>query len=172
MDMQQVGARLKALRKGKNITQEELAEKLGVSNRTVSRWENGRNMPDFDLLVQISQFYNSNIDYLLTGESKIPEDENIEYRIAEYTNDEKILITKILHRTFIAGLICSIVYIIGQFWDYSNPFTDFLRGFGMGGSTGSLLCGAIFTGKYGSKFRNTKKRLLSKFVLKENSNGC
>ena len=51
MDVKRIGLFLKELRKEKHITQEELAEKLGVSNRTVSRWETGSNMPDFDVLI-------------------------------------------------------------------------------------------------------------------------
>ena len=46
MDQIRIGAFLKALRKEKRLTQEQLAEKLAVSGRTVSRWETGSNMPD------------------------------------------------------------------------------------------------------------------------------
>ena len=55
MDQQKIGAFLKELRKEKNITQEELAEKMLVSRRTVSRWETGTNMPDMDILMDISE---------------------------------------------------------------------------------------------------------------------
>ena len=46
MDTKKIGAFLKQCRKEKNLTQEQLAEKFGVSARTVSRWETGINMPD------------------------------------------------------------------------------------------------------------------------------
>lgn len=46
MNLDNIGKFIKEMRKNKNLTQEELAEKLGVNNRTVSRWENGKNMPD------------------------------------------------------------------------------------------------------------------------------
>ena len=42
-----IGARLKEARIRKNMTQEQLAEELGVSNKTVSKWENGKCMPDY-----------------------------------------------------------------------------------------------------------------------------
>ena len=51
MDQIKIGAVLKTLRKEKNLTQEQAAEQLGVSNRTVSRWETGTNMPDIWNLV-------------------------------------------------------------------------------------------------------------------------
>lgn len=50
MDQTKVGAFLKDLRKEKELTQEQLAEELGVSGRTISRWETGKNMPDISLL--------------------------------------------------------------------------------------------------------------------------
>ena len=51
MDTKKIGAFLKQCRKEKNLTQEQLAEKFGVSERTVSRWETGSNMPDLSILV-------------------------------------------------------------------------------------------------------------------------
>ena len=166
MDMQQAGERLKALRKEKSITQEELAEVLGVSNRTVSRWENGRNMPDFDVLLQLAKFYNTDVNRILTGESNLQTEECKEYCIAEYTNEEKLKLTKLLHYVFIAGLICIVAYTLALFWNYSSPLTDFLRGFGLGGSMGTILCGVIFTSKYSAKLRQSKKRLVSKITSK------
>ena len=65
MDQIKIGAFLKELRKAKKLTQEQLAEQLNVSNRTVSRWETGSNMPDIGLLVEIADFYDVSIDYLL-----------------------------------------------------------------------------------------------------------
>ena len=70
MDQQKIGAFLKELRKEKNITQEELAEKMLVSRRTVSRWETGSNMPDLDILIDISEFYDVDLREILDGERK------------------------------------------------------------------------------------------------------
>lgn len=57
MDTKKIGAFLKQCRKEKNLTQEQLAEKFGVSARTVSRWETGINMPDLSVLVQLAEYY-------------------------------------------------------------------------------------------------------------------
>ena len=70
MDQIKIGTFLKLLRKEKNLTQEQLAEQLGVSNRTVSRWENGNNMPDISLLSEIAEFYDVSIPELIYGERK------------------------------------------------------------------------------------------------------
>ena len=61
MDQIRIGSFLKALRKEKGLTQEQLAERLGVSARTVSRWETGSNMPDISLLLEIAEFYDVSI---------------------------------------------------------------------------------------------------------------
>ena len=52
MDQTKIGHFLKELRGTKKLTQEQLAEFLGVSNRSISRWENGVNLPDLSLLIQ------------------------------------------------------------------------------------------------------------------------
>lgn len=70
MDQIKIGTFLKELRKAKGLTQEQLAEKLNVSSRTVSRWETGSNMPDISMLVQIADFYDVSIPEIIYGERK------------------------------------------------------------------------------------------------------
>ncbi|MBE5762265.1 MAG: helix-turn-helix transcriptional regulator, partial [Clostridiales bacterium] len=57
MDTVKFGVFLKTLRKEKDLTQEQLAEMLHVTNRTVSRWETGANLPDIDILITLSDYY-------------------------------------------------------------------------------------------------------------------
>ena len=73
MDTVKFGALLKALRKEKGLTQEQLAEKLGVTNRTVSRWETGANLPDMDVLIELTEFYQVDMKALICGERKVAE---------------------------------------------------------------------------------------------------
>ena len=56
MNQQKIGGFLKELRLEKQLTQEQLAEELGVSRRTVSRWETGNNLPDLSLLVELADY--------------------------------------------------------------------------------------------------------------------
>ena len=70
MDQIKIGVFLKELRKAKGLTQEQLAEVLNVSSRTVSRWENGSNMPDISMLVEIAVFYDVSIPEIVQGERK------------------------------------------------------------------------------------------------------
>ena len=70
MDQKKTGRLLKELRSEKGLTQEQLSEMLGVSNRSISRWENGVNMPDFDLVIELANYYQISIEELLDGERK------------------------------------------------------------------------------------------------------
>ena len=56
MDLKKTGNLLKELRKENKLTQEQLAEKLNVSGRTVSRWETGSNLPDLDILIELAEY--------------------------------------------------------------------------------------------------------------------
>ena len=68
MNQAKIGSFLKELRKDKNLTQEQLAEQFGVATRTVSRWENGNNMPDISILIDLAEFYQVDIKEILGGE--------------------------------------------------------------------------------------------------------
>ena len=70
MDQIKIGIFLKELRKEKKLTQEQLAEKLNVSGRTVSRWETGSNMPDIGMLVEMADFFDVSIPEIVIGERK------------------------------------------------------------------------------------------------------
>ncbi|MDD6460805.1 MAG: helix-turn-helix transcriptional regulator [Absicoccus porci] len=70
MDQVKIGFFLKELRKEKHLTQEDLAEELHVSNRTISRWETGTSLPDINMLVMLSDFYAISIPELISGERK------------------------------------------------------------------------------------------------------
>lgn len=67
MNEMKVGARIAGLRNANNVTQLELAEKLGVTDRAVSKWETGGGYPDIALLPQIADVFNVSVDYLLRG---------------------------------------------------------------------------------------------------------
>lgn len=78
MDSKQIGAFIATNRKKKGLTQEQLGEKLGVSIKTISRWENGNYMPDLSLLEPLSKELEISLNELLTGE-EIEQEKVIEY---------------------------------------------------------------------------------------------
>lgn len=67
MDMVKMGSFLAELRKEHNLTQAELGEKLGVTNKTISRWETGNYMPPVEMLEALSNMYDMTINELLSG---------------------------------------------------------------------------------------------------------
>lgn len=101
MDQKKIGSFLKELRKEKGLTQEQLAELMYVSDRTVSRWETGSNLPSLDILIRISDYYNVELSEILDGERKSgkmnKELEETVLKVADYSNDEKMKMMKKLH---------------------------------------------------------------------------
>ena len=114
MDQIKLGAFLKTLRKEKNLTQEQFAEQLGVSGRTVSRWETGTNMPDISLLVEIAEFYNISVTELIDGERKSgemnEEVKNAADKMADYAGTEKATIIRNIRNHSLFGL-CGIIVL-------------------------------------------------------------
>ena len=68
VDKIKIGNFLRQLRTEKGMTQEDLAEKFGVSSRSVSRWENGNTMPELGILVELADFYDVDIKEIIDGE--------------------------------------------------------------------------------------------------------
>ena len=68
MDMIKIGNYLSELRRERGITQEELGRELGVSNKTVSRWETGTYLPPVEMLQALSNKYGISINEILAGE--------------------------------------------------------------------------------------------------------
>ena len=62
-----VSDRIRELRKIKGISQDELAEKLGVSRQAISKWENEQSIPDIDKVISLSDYFDVSTDYLLKG---------------------------------------------------------------------------------------------------------
>ena len=67
MEQEKIGKFIKKIRVDNGLTQKDLADKLGVTYQAVSKWENGKNIPDIMILKQISKEFNVNIDGLLEG---------------------------------------------------------------------------------------------------------
>ena len=92
MNQKKTGELLKQLRKEKNMTQEQLAERFYVSSRTVSRWETGSSLPDLGILVELADFYEVDIREIIDGERKSEtmniDTKNTLKKVAEYTAEE------------------------------------------------------------------------------------
>ena len=174
MDQQKIGRFLKELRKEKDLTQEQLAEILNVSGRSVSRWETGNNMPDLSLLVELSEFYSVDIKEIIDGERKSEimkneEKEAIE-KIVEYAGTEKRQKAGKLNKYFVLGLICLVIVLLDrQFEVLSYIFQENVDTFVEG-----ALCGLAlffeFIGFYNNNHNITlkeRKKAFFKGALKK-----
>ena len=167
MDLVKIGKFLQELRKEKGLTQEQLAERTGVARRTVSRWETGSNMPDLDILIDLSDFYAVDLREILSGERKgermNQEMKETVLQVADYSNEEKERLLRRLHWLFIAGLIgfAAFLAITMLGLDKTAPY-EAIGSFGLGIAFGMVILGVVFTGRYAAKIREFKLRLLGK----------
>ena len=167
MNQQKIGAFLKVLRKQKGLTQEQIAEKFNVSNRTVSRWENGYNLPDLDILIEISDYYEVDLRELLDGERK-GEKMNTEIKetvlkAVDYTYTETERYNKRVHRLLLTGAIFWFVSSLINHTELNcNTVLSAISNFAEGASIGMIICGIIFTSRYGQRIKAFKQRLLKR----------
>lgn len=170
MDQKKSGSFLRELRKEKQLTQEQLAERFGVTSRSVSRWETGSNMPDLSILVELADFYDVDIRDIIDGERK-GEDMNKEEKerlqlVADYAETEKNTLLMRLRIFSIVGLISLIVGLTMMVISRDNnlPVYDYLMGTLMGVAIGALLVAVFYSTGVLENMRK-RKRTLMKVLL-------
>lgn len=128
MNQEKIGNFIAECRKNKKLTQEQLAEKIGVTSKSISRWENGNTMPDYSLLKDLCNELGITINELLSGK-KIKESD---YMIKAEENF--IYLKKKVDRTIkllrIITYTCTAIFVILFFanmyfnWLYRGPWDD------------------------------------------------
>lgn len=170
MDQQKIGRFLKELRNEKGATQAELAEVLGVSNRSISRWENGTTMPDFDLVIELAQYYGIEIGEILNGERREKEKEEMDknteellLKTADYNSMEMKSVSRLLFVMFSIALAGLLIYAVIDMNGLANtaPY-EMIGTFCLGFVLGTLLVGLLYTSRQMSRIRAYKIRLLKK----------
>ncbi len=112
MDIKVVGAYLAELRKENNLTQEQLGEKLGVTNKTISRWETGTYLPPVDILEKLSDMYGITINEIISGR-KLTE--------TEYKKEAEKNIKSVLNRSTFT--LQEKIEFFKKKWKKENAFT-------------------------------------------------
>ena len=173
MDQQKIGIILKQLRTKKGLTQQQLGEMLHVSNRTISRWETGRNMLDFDLLLELAKYYDVGVETILSGNSITTETKplsnDVMHAVAAYTNEEKIALRTRFHILSWIGTFGILCFLLFDSMGLSVRFPyNVIGGFGLGIALGMLICTILFTSKYSEKIRTAKKKAIAKLRVKSN----
>lgn len=137
MDLVKIGKFLKELRCEKKLTQEQLGEFIGVTNKTISRWENGNYMPPVEMLQALSDFYAVSINEILSGERltetsyKEKAEENIKTALNQsaFTLKEKINFFKRKWRKdhlfdfIVSAIIVAAIFITGFIMDNELLFS-------------------------------------------------
>lgn len=174
MDQVSIGRFISELRREKKLTQEQFAEKLGVNNRTVSRWENGHCMPDLSLLSIIADELGVSISELLNGR-RLTEQEMIAIRdsinaVLELSEKEKNVKKRKLNAYLITGILCiAIVVLDHKFGILSFIFKQNVDDFIAGALTSiGLLAEAIgvYNNNHDVTLRQRKKAIFSKVLAK------
>ena len=136
IDQEKIGGFLRDLRKEKGQTQEEIAERFGVSSKSVSRWETGKSLPDLANLVELADYYEVDIKEIIDGERKSELMENEEketlQKVADYAEAEKRLAVKrkcIV--TFLGTMVFALCIIIGYTVLPKLPEDSFFRSNGL-----------------------------------------
>lgn len=170
-DQRKMGGFMKELLKEKVITQEQFAEVLNVSARTVSRWETGSSMPDISLLVEIANFYDVDITELINGERKSEIMNNnvdeVTEALTDYADKEKKLLTK---RVAIIDIVGFITLISGLIMEHICPNSEIpvyetLKGFFFGFAIGSFIIMILYCTGNLAKIRESRSARGMKFLF-------
>lgn len=136
-------------RKQKNLTQEQLAEKLGVSNKTISKWETGKCMPDYSIVKSLCEELGVTMAELLEGEKagdksvRVYDDEQMLDLLRRIQELEK-------QKVMLTGVMLIVMGIAFQALSHTlggSDFNDFLSGVLLGLSLGEMLIGVYVVGK-------------------------
>lgn len=117
MNQEKIGHFITKCRKEKNMTQQELANVLGVTDRAISKWENGRGMPDYSLIKPLCNELGISINELLSGEKIKVEEEQKKFEenvlnTLNYTSKKINRIKKVLKTILISILLIAVTILI------------------------------------------------------------
>ncbi len=119
MDQEKIGKIISVKRKEKGITQSELAELLGISDRAISKWENGNCLPDASNMQELCKILNITINDLFSGEVVDMEDnvKRLEENLLEMTKlkeqrDKELLLLEIFIGVFVSIILCASILIV------------------------------------------------------------
>ena len=108
MDQIKIGRFIASKRKEKELTQMQLAEKLGITDRAVSKWENGRSLPDYSIILQLCEVLEITVNELLCGEVISMDNYNkeLENNLLEMVKQKQESDKRLLRMEIVTGVIC------------------------------------------------------------------
>lgn len=112
MDQAKIGKFIADCRKERGLTQAQLAEKVGVSDRAVSKWETGRSMPDAAIMLEVCEAIGINVNELLNGERIVMDEykDKAEAQLMEMKRQDEERVKSMLHIEIVLGVISVIAF--------------------------------------------------------------
>lgn len=145
MNQEKIGKFISELRKDNNMTQEQLAEKLGVTDKSISRWEHGKTMPDISILSILANELNCTISELLNGR-RMTQEELIDLRetindLIEYESNRQIRNDREFNKYNLIGSVTLLLALFNNSFGYLDYiFTTNVVEFIQGGLYGISIC--------------------------------
>jgi len=114
MDQIKIGSFIAECRKRENLTQMQLAEKLGITDRAISKWENGRAMPDSSIMIELCEILKISVNDLLCGEVVTMENYNkeLEKRLLEMVKQKEESDKRLLALEWVVCILSMIVLLV------------------------------------------------------------
>ena len=114
MNQEKIGSFIALRRKENRFTQAALAERLGITDRAVSKWENGKSLPDPSIMLELCELLHINVNELLTGEQLDMKDykEMAEQNLMELARQEELNNKKLLALENVIGYTCSAAFLV------------------------------------------------------------
>jgi transcriptional regulator with XRE-family HTH domain len=114
MDQIKIGKFIAECRKKNNLTQMQLAEKLNITDRAISKWENGKSMPDSSIMLELCNELKISVNELLSGEMIEMKDYNqiAEKNLLEMAKKEEVQNKKMMFYEIVIGYISSVTFLI------------------------------------------------------------
>lgn len=174
MEQEKIGKFISELRKEKNMTQEDLGELLGVTSKSISRWENGITMPDISMLTFLAKYLNCDIQELLNGRRRTKEElidlkDTID-KLIEYENIKEIKNNQKFNKYNLIGSITLLLALLNNVFPYLNYiFTPNIAHFVQGGLFGISICAnfiSVYNRSHQKSFCEKKKEVLNKLNKK------
>jgi len=129
MDQVKIGKFIAQRRKQANLTQMQLAEKLNITDRAISKWETGKSLPDASIMLELCGLLGITVNDLLSGEVVIMDNynENIEKNLLEMVKQKEEADKKLLHLEILIGIFSIIILLGFVFSAAFVPMADWLR---------------------------------------------
>lgn len=129
MDQLKIGAFIAERRKMKSLTQAQLAEKLNITDRAVSKWENGRSLPDASIMLELCEILDISVNDLLVGEVVMVDKYNkeLENRLLEIIKEKKLTDRRLLKLEVVIGVLSTIICIAFILFASYVPLLDWQR---------------------------------------------